>query len=135
MGALSLSFFTFILPAITVGALVHSRGRERMQNVLPFEFIFIFMPYITLLIMGFAFFGSISYFDDHTSVWLYFWLLQAFSAGILGGFVLMPRYFVKAETTAARILVNTIGGLTISAIFAFSRIFLFAVSSINVGNG
>lgn len=132
MNALALSFFTFIVPAAAVGALVHSRGRERMQNVLPFEFLFLFTPYITLLVMGIAFFGSISYFDDHTSIWLYFWLLQAFSAGILGGFVLMPRYFVKAETTAARILVNTIGALAISAIFAFSRIFLFAVSSINV---
>lgn len=41
----------------------------------------------------------------------------------------MPRYFFKAESLGAKILVNTIASLSISAVFAYTRLLLFALTS------
>lgn len=128
MGALEQSLAIYALATAIVGAAVHSKGRL-LKTIHPFEFLFLFMPWATLVLMGVAFFGSLDYFYENSGIWLYFWILQIISAGILGGFVLMPRYFVKADTIAAKMLVNTIGGLVISLTFAFTRLPLFALSS------
>jgi len=132
MSALASSFVVYSCVTATVGGMVHSKGRERAY-IAPFEFIFLFMPWLTLLAMAMFFFGSIEIFHQRSGVWMYFWVLQTISAGIIGGFVLMPRYFVKADTTASRLLVNMIGGLAFSALFAFTRIFLFALTGASAG--
>ncbi len=128
MGALSISFLLYLAFAAVIGALVHSKGRV-LSKIYPFELLFLFMPWLTLLAMGVIFFGSIDYFEKSSGIWMYFWGLQSISAGIIGGFILMPRYFVLAETTASRVLVNTMSALAFSGLFAFSRIFLFALSN------
>jgi hypothetical protein len=127
MSAFTLSFLIYSGVIAVVGAMVHSKGRE-LAHIDPFEFLFLYLPWLALLSMAVFFFGSIEIFDQRSSIWMYFWILQTISAGMVGGFVLMPRYFVQADTIAAKVLTNTLSGLAISGVFAFSRVFLFALS-------
>ena len=128
MSALAQSFVIYSAVMATVGGMVHSKGR-RLQTIAPFEFLFLYMPWLALLGMAVVFFGSVDFYVDRSRIWEAFWILQTISAGIIGGFVLMPRYFVKADSTGAKMLVNLISGLVISVVFAHSRLFLFALSN------
>jgi len=128
MSALAQSFVIYSAITAAVGGMVHSKGRE-LEKVAPYEFLFLYMPWLALLGMAVAFFGSVDFYVDRSGIWEAFWILQTISAGIIGGFVLMPRYFVKADSMGAKMLVNLISGLVISMVFAHSRLFLFALSN------
>jgi len=121
----SLLIYTGVL--IIFATMVHSKGRE-FNSVQWFEFIFLFMPWLTVVAMAYIFFGSVDALYERTSIWAFFWLMQVIGAGMLGSFVLTPRYLVKADTLAAKILINVIVSLGMSALFAMSRVFLFALS-------
>ena len=128
MGALAQSFVIYSAVTAMVGGMVHSKGRE-LQKIAPFEFLFLYMPWLALLAMAVAFFGSVDFYVERSGIWQAFWILQTISAGIIGGFVLMPRYFVKADSMGAKMLVNLISGTVISIVFAHSRFFLFVLSN------
>lgn len=108
--------------------IVHSKGRYFAQ-LETFEFLFLFIPWLTIVVMAYIFFGSVEALYKRSPIWLYFWLLQVVGAGIIGSFVLMPRYFFKADTVTAKILVNSVASLSISALFAYTRLLLFALTS------
>jgi hypothetical protein len=128
MGAVLQSFIIYSAATAVVGGMVHSKGRE-LQKVAPFEFLFLYMPWLALLGMAIGFFGSVDFYVGRSGIWEAFWVLQTISAGIIGGFVLMPRYFIKADNASAKMLVNLVSGLAISLLFAHSRLLLFALSS------
>jgi len=112
---------------IVFASMVHSKGRH-FNNIQTFELIFLFVPWLTVVGMAYIFFGSIDGLYERSGIWQFFWIMQVIGAGLVGSFVLMPRYLVKADTLAARLLVNVIASLSISALFAMSRVFLFALS-------
>jgi len=126
MGAILQSLLIYTCVIAVFASMVHSKGRH-LTRLAPFEIIFLFMPWLTVVLMAFIFFGSVEAFYQRSPIWIFFWLLQVIGAGMVGSFVLMPRYFVKAETVGAKILVNLIAGLSLSAIFAFTRLVLFAL--------
>ena len=121
----SLLIYTVML--IVFASMVHSKGRH-FNNIQTFELIFLFVPWLTVVGMAYIFFGSIDGLYERSGIWQFFWIMQVIGAGLVGSFVLMPRYLVKADTLAARLLVNVIASLSISALFAMSRVFLFALS-------
>lgn len=107
--------------------MVHSKGRE-FNTVARFELIFLYMPWLTVVGMAYVFFGSVDALYQRTGIWSFFWNMQVVGAAIVGGFVLMPRYLIKADTFAAKMLVNVIASFGISGLFAMTRVFLFALS-------
>jgi len=122
----SLLIYTGVIAVFAT--MVHSKGRH-LNRLAPYEFLFLYMPWCTIVAMAFLFFGSVETLYERTPIWVFFWLLQVAGAGVVGSFVLMPRYFVKAETVMAKVLINTVAGLSVSMIFAFTRLLLFALTS------
>ncbi len=127
MGEVFQSLLIYTCVIAVFASMVHSKGR-RLTKLAPFEISFLFMPWLTIVLMAFIFFGSVEAFYQRSPIWVFFWLLQVVGAGMVGSFVLMPRYFIKAETTTAKILVNLVAGLSLSALFAFTRLTLFALT-------
>ncbi|NWF37016.1 hypothetical protein [Mariprofundus sp. KV] len=127
MSPLFQSLLIYAAMLVIFASMVHSKGRE-FNTIHPFELIFLFVPWLTVVAMAYIFFGSIDALYERTGIWQFFWIMQVIGAGLVGSFVLMPRYLVKADTLAARLLVNVIASLSISALFAMSRVFLFALS-------
>lgn len=128
MSAILQSLLIYSCVIAVFASMVHSKGRH-LNRLAPFEFLFLFMPWLTVIAMAYIFFGSVETLYERTPIWIFFWLLQVVGAAVVGSFVLMPRYFVKAETVIAKVLVNTVAGLSISIIFAFTRLLLFALTS------
>ena len=127
MGAIFQSLLIYACVIAVFASMVHSKGR-RLNKLAPFEISFLFMPWLTVVAMAFIFFGSVEEFYQRSPIWVFFWMLQVVGAGMVGSFVLMPRYFVKAETLGAKILVNLIASLSLSFLFAFTRLTLFALT-------
>jgi len=128
MIALLQSLLIYCCIIAVFASMVHSKGRH-FAKLAPFEFLFLFMPWLTIIAMAYIFFGSVDALYARTPIWIFFWLLQVAGAGVIGSFVLMPRYFFKAESLGAKILVNTIASLSISVVFAYTRLLLFALTS------
>ncbi|GAV20745.1 hypothetical protein MMIC_P1718 [Mariprofundus micogutta] len=127
MNPLFQSLLIYMAMLLVFASMVHSKGRQ-FNNIQPFELLFLFMPWLTVVGMAYIFFGSIDALYERTGIWVFFWIMQVIGAGLVGSFVLMPRYLVKADTLAAKLLVNLIASMGISAVFAMSRVFLFALS-------
>ncbi len=127
MSPLFQSLLIYVAMLVVFASMVHSKGRH-FNNIHLFEVLFLFVPWLTVVGMAYIFFGSIDALYERSGVWVFFWIIQVIGAGLLGSFVLMPRYLLKAETLAAKLLVNVIASLSISAVFAMSRVFLFALS-------
>jgi len=128
------SLLIYALVLVVFATMVHSKGRH-FNQIHPFEIAFLFMPWLTVVGMAYIFFGSIDALYARTGVWTFFWIMQVIGAGVVGSFVLTPRYLVKADTVAAKLLVNVIASLSVSGIFAMSRVFLFALSGDAYFNG
>ena len=126
MGAILQSLLIYTCVIAVFASMIHSKGRH-LNKLALFEISFLFMPWLTVVAMAFIFFGSVEALYQRSPIWIFFWLLQVVGAGMVGSFVLMPRYFVKAETLGAKILVNLIAGLSLSFLFAFTRLVLFAL--------
>jgi len=121
------SLLIYAAMLVVFATMVHSKGRH-FNNIQLFEILFLFVPWLTVVGLAYIFFGSIDALYERTGIWVFFWIMQVIGAGLVGSFVLMPRYLVKADTLAAKLLVNVIASLSISAVFAMSRVFLFALS-------
>lgn len=128
MDSLTQSFLCYSGFAALIGGIIHSRGRERAK-LANYEYLFLLLPWLSLVAMAVAFYGSTDYFGERTGIWSFFWIMQSIGAGMMAGFVLMPRYFVKAETFAAKMLVNLASAMAVSLIFLVTRFYLFALSS------
>lgn len=128
MTLLTESVLVYSFASFGIGSMVHNKGRE-LNKVASYEFLFLFFPFLGILALAYAFFGSINVFEERGGLWLTFWWLQTFNAGIVGGFVLAPRYFFKADTHAARILINTASGFALALLFAYTRLSLFTINS------
>lgn len=122
------SLLTYCCVIAVFATMVHSKGR-RFARLEPFEFLFLFVPWLTIIAMAYIFFGSVEALYARTPIWTFFWLLQVAGAGVIGSFVLMPRYFFKADTLGEKVLVNTVASLSISAVLAYTRLLLFALTS------
>lgn len=127
MSALLQSLLIYSAVLLIFATMVHSKGRA-FNSVHFYEIIFLYMPWLTVVGMAYIFFGSVDALYERTGIWAFFWVMQVIGAGMLGSFVLTPRYLVKADTLAAQLLVNVIASMAISALFAMSRVFLFALS-------
>ena len=127
MGAILQSLLIYTCVIAVFASMVHSKGR-RLARLEPYELSFLFVPWCTVVAMAYIFFGSVDEFYQRSPIWVFFWLLQVVGAGMVGSFVLMPRYFVKADTLGAKLMVNLIASLSLSALFAFTRLTLFALT-------
>jgi len=128
LAAILQSLLVYCCIIAVFATMIHSKGRN-LARLAPFEFLFLFVPWLTIIAMAYIFFGSVEALYARSPIWIYFWLLQVAGAGVIGSFVLMPRYFFKANTFGAKVLVNTVASLSISAVFAYTRLLLFALTS------
>lgn len=112
---------------VVFASMVHSKGRH-FNQIQRYEIIFLYLPWLTVVGLAYIFFGSVDALYERTGVWIFFWIMQVIGAAMVGSFILTPRYLVKADTLAAQLLINVIASLAFSAVFAMTRVFLFALS-------
>lgn len=58
------------------------------------------------------------------SLKFFLFMLQGFSCGILGGIVLLPRFFIKVETTWDKLKITMASSLVMGMVYLISRYLL-----------
>jgi len=95
-------------------------GREK-AGLLRIEYPFIYLPWITLMVIMPAFTSLPGVADSELSLKYFLFMLQGFSCGVIGGGVLLPRLFINSKTTMDKLKVTLISALTFSGFYLFTR--------------
>lgn len=118
------SFTLYAMPANIIAGLLYVMGRER-AGLLNIEYPFIYLPWLTLLVLSWGFFGMDEMFADDLMLQTFIVVLQSVACGVLGGFILLPRFYFPAETATEKLRITCISALVFSAVYAFTRVLLF----------
>jgi len=118
------SFTLYAIPANLIVGVFYVMGREK-AGLLKSEYPFIYLPGLALMLLSWGFFGETKMLVEDETLRLFIVIMQAFSSGVLGGFVLLPRYFFPAETMKQKLRITFISALVFSAVYVVSRVILY----------
>lgn len=118
------SFTLFAIPANLIVGLFYLMGKEK-AGLLWYEYFFIYLPYVTLNILSWLFFDVTTGLDIEHTLKIFILVLQSVSAGVLGGFVLLPRFFYPAVTVSGKLRISLLSALVFSLVYALTRVLLF----------
>jgi len=121
-------FFSFTLYAIPPNLIVgifYVMGREK-AGLLKSEYLFIYLPGLALMLLAWGFFGGTELLVEEETLRLFIVVMQAFGCGVLGGFVLLPRYFFPAETMKQKLRITFISAMALSTFYVVSRAIMYA---------
>lgn len=119
------SFTLFAIPANIIAGLLYVGGRQK-AGLLNMEYPFIYLPWLTLQALTWGFFGMDEIFANDQMLQAFIVVLQSVACGVLAGFILLPRFYFPAESTAEKLRITCISAAIFSAVYAFTRILLFS---------
>jgi len=120
-----LSFTLYAIPANIIGGMCFVIGREKL-GLMRLEYFFIYVPWLVLILLTGGFFGTGAMVTDDMSLNTFITLVQSIACGVLGGAILWPRFYFKAETTNEKLRITALSTISVSVVYAFTRIILFA---------
>jgi len=123
MSDIVILFTIYFLAANLVAGGIYVFGQKRL-GLLWFEYPFIYMPWLAMIVMLGDFSRIPGAADAGVSLKYFLLLVQGFSCGILGGAALLARFFFAAATALDKLKVTLLSSLTVAVLFLVSRIIL-----------
>lgn len=116
-------FTIYFLAANLVAGVIYLFGQKK-AGLLWYEYPFIYMPWLAMLLMLDDFASLPGVAGTDISLKYFLLLVQGFSCGILGGAILLPRFFLRAENVFEKLKVTFLSGLVVSLLYLISRYLL-----------
>lgn len=123
MNNLVMSLTLYLIAANLVAGTIYFFGQKKI-GLLWFEYPFIYVPWVILLLIMPEFVEIVGYADLDPSLTFFLFLMQGFSCGILGGIILLPRFFIKAETGWDKLKITMISSLAVGVFYIATRYLL-----------
>jgi hypothetical protein len=120
-----LSFTLYAIPANLISGMCYVVGRKKLGLLLS-EYFFIYMPWLVLVLLSRGFFGDHQLVTDDITLNTFILLVQSVACGVLGGSILWARFIFKADSTLEKLRITALSALAVSAVYAVTRILLFA---------
>ncbi|MDX8411006.1 MAG: hypothetical protein R8K46_03910 [Mariprofundaceae bacterium] len=120
-----LSFTLYAIPANLISGMCYVIGRKKLGLMFS-EYFFIYSPWIVLVLLSRGFFGDHQLVTDDMTLNTFILLAQSVACGVLGGSILWFRFLFRADTTFGKLRITALGALAVSAVYAVTRILLFA---------
>lgn len=120
MNSTVISITMYLFAANLVAGAIYVFGQKKV-GLLRSEYFFIYLPWLALMVLMPSFEVLPGVDDTELSLRYFLFLVQGFSCGIFGGMVLLPRFWIRAETTFEKLRVTAISSLLVSALYMFTR--------------
>ncbi len=113
-----ISITMYFFAANIVAGAIYIFGQKKV-GLLRIEYLFIYTPWLALMLIM----PNFTELPVGTDMSLKYFLImvQGFSCGIFGGMVLLPRFWVSADSVAEKLRITAISSLIISTLYLFSR--------------
>lgn len=116
-------FTVYFLAANLVAGAIYIFGQKK-AGLLWSEYPFIYAPWLAMMIVFDDFSNLPGLAESDLSLKYFLMLVQGFSCGILGGAVLLPRFFIRSQGVMDKLRTTLLSSLTISILFLVSRFLL-----------
>lgn len=123
MSSFVISLSLYLLSANVVAGAFYVFGRKK-AGLLWVEYPFIYTPWIVLQLLTPAFEEIPALAGMDISFKYFLFMLQGFSCGVMGGMILLPRFFVKADTVWEKLRVTMISSLLMGILYLITRYLL-----------
>lgn len=120
MSSTVISITIFLFAANLVAGVIYVFGQKRV-GLLWIEYPFIYMPWLAFMVLLPSFSVLPGVADNDLALKYFLFMVQGFGCGVFGGMVLLPRFWIRADTTAEKLKVTLISSLIISLLYLFSR--------------
>jgi hypothetical protein len=115
-----ISITIYLFAANLVAGVIYMFGQKK-AGLLWIEYPFIYMPWFAFMIL-FPSFSALPGVANNDLALKYFLLMvQGFGCGVFGGMVLLPRFWIQAETIVDKLRITLTSSLIISLLYLFSR--------------
>lgn len=123
MNSLVISLTIYLIAANLVAGTIYVFGQKKL-GLLWIEYPFIYTPWVILLLIMPEFTKTLGLADLDPSLMFFLFMMQGFSCGILGGVVLLPRFFFKAESRWEKLKITMLSALVMGMFYLVSRYLL-----------
>ncbi len=119
-----ISVTLFLFSANVVAGVIYMFGKEKV-GLLWIEYPFIYAPLIIFQLLMPQFMSIPELAENANSLKYFLFMLQGFSCGVIGGMILLPRFFIPATTTMEKLKVTAYSCLALSAGYLVTRWIFF----------
>lgn len=120
MSSTIISITIYLFAANLVAGVIYMFGQKKV-GLLWIEYPFIYMPWLAFMLLLPSFSTLPGVADNDLALKYFLLMVQGFGCGIFGGSVLLPRFWIQADTAAEKLKVTFISSLIISLLYLFSR--------------
>jgi len=120
MNSTIISITIYLFAANLVAGGIYVFGQKKV-GLLWIEYPFIYMPWLAFMMLLPSFSTLPGVADSDLSLKYFLLMVQGFSCGIFGGLVLLPRFWIKADTTAQKLKITLISSLIVTVLYLISR--------------
>jgi len=115
-----ISITIYLFAANLVAGGIYIFGQKK-AGLLWIEYPFIYMPWLAFMLILPSFSTIPGVAENDLALQYFLLMVQGFSCGIFGGMVLLPRFWIKADTTAQKLKITFISSLVVTILYLFSR--------------
>lgn len=100
-----ISFMIYLVAANIVAGTIYVFAHKK-AGLLRIEYPFIYLPWIARMVIMPEFTKLPGLAESELSLKYFLFMLQGFSCGVIGGGILLPRLFIRSETTRDKLQNN-----------------------------
>lgn len=123
MSSFVISLSLYFLSVNVVAGCFYVFGRKK-AGLLWAEYPFVYTPWVVLQLLTPGFEQIPALAGMETSFKYFLFMLQGFSCGVMGGMILLPRFFVKADTVLEKLRVTMVSSLLMAVLYLVTRYLL-----------
>ncbi len=120
MNSTIISITIYLFAANLVAGGIYVFGKKKV-GLLRIEYPFIYTPWLAFMVLLPSFSTLPGVAESDLALKYFLLMVQGFSCGIFGGMVLLPRFWIKADTTAQKLKITLISSLVVTILYLFSR--------------
>lgn len=120
MSSTIISITIYLFAANLVAGGIYIFGQKKV-GLLWIEYPFIYMPWLAFMVLLPSFSTLPGVADNDLALKYFLLMVQGFGCGIFGGSVLLPRFWIQADTTVEKLKITFISSLVITALYLLSR--------------
>ncbi|HKI47386.1 MAG TPA: hypothetical protein VKA08_18800 [Balneolales bacterium] len=120
MSSTIISITIYLFAANMVAGGIYIFGQKKV-GLLWIEYPFIYTPWLAFMFLLPSFSTIPGVADNDLALKYFLLMVQGFSCGIFGGSVLLPRFWIQADSTAEKLKITIISSLVVTMAYLFSR--------------
>jgi hypothetical protein len=120
-----ISFMLYAVPANIIAIPIMLFGRRRIKWD-PFEYPFIYLPWIAFITLTAVIFGGLGHVPELSATKMFLLVFQSLGSGVMGGLIILPRLVIKKQKLRP-VAITSISAFVVALLYVKFRMILFIV--------